>query len=1415
MSTSNNFTKGMNQDVHPKYQEEGTYRFALNAVLETSDGEFPGISNELGNAICATDFPTQKKLIGHVQADNEDIILFLYDASALSPEHEIGIFTPSRCAYETVAKGRCLNFSDRYPINALFKIRNGCERVVYFTDAYNKYRVFNLTDTSFTLHPSTKDIISCERLNYTREYRIPCITTRAQTNNSGVLDSNGALEVGTYAFAFRYLDKELNPTDWIWQTRPVAIGDEPYKLLGATNSTSFYDGGSNNSASSFYAPKTNKSISLSLTGLDLDYMYYQIGVIKRTSDDGSLSGVDILTPTPITAATDNTFVYTGLDSQVYLTTTIDEIFAERQRLDKVVAHAQNDQRLYIGNVENVSRDYSAYQRAASATKTEWVKSNLGVGAFKTDVKKGEYYLKDATFMDSEVYALAVVFIHSDGTKSPAFHIPGRPADTDIDGYNPYLNNDYLGVASDGLAWDTGNLGTVGAISMGTFFNTSKKLRWQNMSTATAYNSTQLSGLMGYYEATTKYPTIASCDNHADGYWGRDWQGNLIVPGTTKIRHHKMPGPEMNKNNQAHRTGISFTNLIYPNSDVVGHIFLYGSRERERTVLYRGSLTPLYNGNDDTMEYDVNRTLRYTEGWGIANSPTYQKTYAFSTPEHQFNNTYKDGVYFKLDYINGAQVSPQNIDVASDALSNAYHIDQYDTDVDTFTTAIFLGDGVYSSLNKLNYRVDFSAYLPKAYPGQQTGNVVYNPAISKSIINNSINTNIQVLTLDSELQELQTGDWDKDAPTFAIAVPGGALMADVDVYNNLFAIEYLPANNCVLAQPEVQGAGKYITYAGDTFLTRFNTVEFEYSQSNDEGKDITATFTSVLYPDSDYNSEFRHGSKQEKKYSYWQTSYTRDHEAARNYIGSKYYEESDDIMLIYPESYNYNKSYSYINSLAVFRPIAFNHEMCNACLEKFPFRIYYSQNDNQETSEDRYRIIYVNNYRDLEGAKGEITDLFINFEQLYATTPTTVYHIPTRPQVIKTEGVNTYLGTGEALSIPPVQLKSTEYSFGGQEHFKSRVGTEYGTFYIDSISGRPILLTNQLEDISMDGMRNFWQNNGKLFLREQFSQLIGVDYPVIATTNKAATGYISTYDPRYKRLITHKRDFRILPEWASKLEYFPLATDTIVGGPVGDGRFWFNGFSFYHNIYGSSAKISPESPGFFENLSFTMSYSFLTKHWVSFHSYLPYYLFNSSSNYFSANHFDIYYSSIYKHNQPNFQTYYGDKYNHTVDFIVNNSPLDVKTTQFITYTSKTSLLDDVTEQWIDTPKTYSAATIYNTRQSSGENNITPKFDNFAEDTSGTDMFVTRVDNQWRMNNLWDLTVNNTSSIWDSSWPAKQGTPYIFTDKKPNLANINYGKSLFEQARFRDHYLGVRFHFNIPENLKITTDLVTTMNSNKNR
>lgn len=193
-------------------------------------------------------------------------------------------------------------------------------------------------------------------------------------------------------------------------------------------------------------------------------------------------------------------------------------------------------------------------------------------------------------------------------------------------------------------------------------------------------------------------------------------------------------------------------------------------------------------------------------------------------------------------------------------------------------------------------------------------------------------------------------------------------------------------------------------------------------------------------------------------------------------------------------------------------------------------------------------------------------------------------------------------------------------------------------------------------------------------------------------------------------------------------YYPTFTDITTGGPTTNGILWFNGFSYYYNKLGTPQKIFLDNPEYFENISQTLSYSFMSKSWVSFHSYIPFYVFNTTSSFFSSDYFNIYYSNIFKHNAGNYQTFYGTKEPHTVDFIVKNDPLEVKTTQFINYTSKVSFFDSFVNEYIDYPVTYDSATIYNSKQSNGINNIKVKVDNFTEDNSGSDILVTKVDNQ---------------------------------------------------------------------------------------
>lgn len=143
-------------------------------------------------------------------------------------------------------------------------------------------------------------------------------------------------------------------------------------------------------------------------------------------------------------------------------------------------------------------------------------------------------------------------------------------------------------------------------------------------------------------------------------------------------------------------------------------------------------------------------------------------------------------------------------------------------------------------------------------------------------------------------------------------------------------------------------------------------------------------------------------------------------------------------------------------------------------------------------------------------------------------------------------------------------------------------------YVDPLSARVYLLSNQLNDISANGLRNFWQENGKLFLNEQFKSKFGTEYPCLYTTASFGIGYTLTYDPRYKRLIIHKKDYKILPKHLSRFE--AVESSTI------PNAFWFSltDNNYYkNNASGTPTKVAFGDPFYFESKCFTLSYSFIT------------------------------------------------------------------------------------------------------------------------------------------------------------------------------------------------------------------------------
>lgn len=1400
MLTSNNFARGMNQDIHPKYQPDGSYRMALNALLESKEGDLLSITNELGNLQTVTGYPEEKKIIGHRLLDDGTTVLFLFDPDPSRPEHEIGIYNPKTDMYTTYVYGACLNFSEDHYINAIYRLKNGCERIVYFTDNYNSYRVINLDRPEYYTQPPLKALTSCDLLKYSRDYRLPSFT--AEVNNS-----NGNTDVGTYLFAYRLLDIDKNPTNWLTITNPVSISDNNEVLKDDPLTVYQYDGGVSNTGETGFVPTTTKSITLHITNVDTRFEFVQLAVIKYTASSGAISGVDVLTPEAIPdsalAVTNMDYIYTGYDSQIEDQTSLDELLSSKVFLDKVVTHEQKDGRLFVANLVTENKDYTGFQRHASSIKAEYVETFVDID--DPNSKDPEYYFGDGSLLHDEIYPYGIVYIWTDGTLSPVFHIPGRPMiDNTADVYG---TNVYITANKD--EWDTYDV--TGDVNI---FNPDKTMRWQVYNTFTDYGDGD-EGLMGYYETDTTYPDIEVCDDdHADGYWGRDWTGALIEPGDP-IRHHRMPAffrDNLDSTNYNRKLGVKFTmSEEYPHVDISGHFYVFGDRSFEKTVIDTGMIVPL--GSDN---------FSYQTG-----SASVELAYKFSSYDYHLPSTEIDIGPTRLDYPIYGFVSANTLYNEKMLTANYLTINKLHSSptIDDVSDVGGLPNYAYDEIiyskpssivrhepwdipEEINFKIDQQYYLPKSVAttdgsSEEVSYVQLANSVFDTVQNLSISTNLGVLYLDREFPEvtdytltdtgwtLNTNDFFRDRNTFYVS-----LKADATVFRNLYAIEYIRFDST--NQNKQTGiTHTATTYNGDIFLSPLDIVDIHWftDPDNSDAKTARCEWSSALI-ENPINLGLRHGDSNEPyKYNYYKFKNTDTDSTFLLYVAQKYYEPVDGVFAFYPEEHLYNEAYTRTNSLQKYIPVSADYDFCTDCLQRFPYRIMYSQADDIERRKDAYLNILPNNYKDVDGNSGPITDMFINFNEMYINTPYSLYHVPTNPQILTTtDNTSVFLGSGGVLPQPFRPIKNIDTPGGGSSSWKARVSTDFGTFYVDDVAGRAFLLGNQLSDLSLAGMRSFWRDNGTVQFLAQFEKLTGSVYPNQALPSDLGVGFTSTYDPMHKRIIVHKRDFLIRPDYEDNFVYTPGSSPII-----GKGDIWFDGTYWYHNRKDLTSEIiSLTDPRFFINKSFTLSYSLITNSWASFHSYLPYYMFNDSNWFYSNN--------IYKHNIGNYQEYYGIKYDHIVDLIAKNNPVDTKMTTSVQYSSST---------WEDlyTPLdiTFDRMIAYNSKQSTGVRALEVLDDYYESNVTGNTL-VRETDNKWKLNHIRNYATPGLP-IWSTNWLDIQTNPFNWIDRAP--VNVDPNKNLFQLDRLRDYYLGLRLFFKPTQNAKIVTDLINTVFVNRNR
>lgn len=249
MKEFTNAVKGMITDVELINQEQGSYIFALNAILESDTGDGLVLQNDYSNLL-GTVLDTNENVIGKLYISELDILILyttnnrilslsskLYNDGALNsydyingsipitPENNINILDT-----KVIASSNCFNWDINHKLNSKYKITDKTLNLYFVDGGHNEDRYIYLdketleVDNSFKRiigwdgfnNPIYSEEIDCNNLKWYPEISFPDITT---SDTEG-----GNLQAGVYQFSVAYsTSKSIELTGYKAMTNPFHL----------------------------------------------------------------------------------------------------------------------------------------------------------------------------------------------------------------------------------------------------------------------------------------------------------------------------------------------------------------------------------------------------------------------------------------------------------------------------------------------------------------------------------------------------------------------------------------------------------------------------------------------------------------------------------------------------------------------------------------------------------------------------------------------------------------------------------------------------------------------------------------------------------------------------------------------------------------------------------------------------------------------------------------------------------------------------------------------------------------------------------------------------------------------------------------------------------------------------------------
>ena len=387
-------------------QPKGATRFVLNGVNETTEGDLGKRSNEESNEACYA-LPATFVPIGQVYIGDENTLLFLASPAGNSI---IGI-ADRDCNFNIVVndtdQNNKLGFKISHQISATFRLRRGCERVVYWVDP--KPRVFVVDREEKFKNALGQWEIS--KFSLAKLYNSIPKFEKIEAVNSG-----GVLLTGSYNVSVQYLDEDLNPTEFATSSEVVHIYNDSF-------AKDYVDirGSYSQSVGSYLATPTNKSIRVTLSELDLNFPFYRLAFTEATNGSGQVSDTKYSAEI---STRNSVFVYTGANYES--SGTQQDITIFNNIIDSAEHIEQIENKLILSNVKGKQVNYCGLQRYASRIEADCILSTVLLNKLEgSNPKKGNAHIIGVPYTPGEIHSFGIVYVFDDMTVTPAYHIPGK------------------------------------------------------------------------------------------------------------------------------------------------------------------------------------------------------------------------------------------------------------------------------------------------------------------------------------------------------------------------------------------------------------------------------------------------------------------------------------------------------------------------------------------------------------------------------------------------------------------------------------------------------------------------------------------------------------------------------------------------------------------------------------------------------------------------------------------------------------------------------------------------------------------------------------------------------------------------------------------------------------------------------